>query len=203
MGSSASKGARTAGSGARQYPTRVPHAQRPTTTSPNVTSPQPRRRSPPELAVPVQGQDVQGMANGLDGRDPGLASRLDKIGPVQTHPQWSLLPTADLRQNLPPDVPADIMQPLPPSAFPNLADNPALRVLEARQRIQEEAEQELEQMNRRGFEVRKYVDASILQLALMRRKRGEPDSRIEESFNLEKGRLSAIPKHITEAIPEA
>jgi hypothetical protein len=93
-----------------------------------------------------------------------------------------------------------MMQAPPVSAFPDLRDNPALRILEARQRIQNDAERELEQVGRRGFEGRKYVDSGIINLALMRRKRGENDAKIEEAYEIKKGRLNALGKGIVEAV---
>lgn len=84
------------------------------------------------------------------------------------------------------------MNELPQSAFPDPRDNPALRILQVRQSIQNEAEEELENVGRRSFRGRKYVDAGTITLALMRRQRGEPDSRIEEALGIKKDRLSAI-----------
>lgn len=85
-----------------------------------------------------------------------------------------------------------MMQELPVSAFPDPRNNPVLRVLEARQRITDEAEDELRDVGRRGFAGRTYVDAGIIQLALMRQAKGEPDSRIEEALGIKKGRLSVL-----------
>jgi 3-deoxy-7-phosphoheptulonate synthase len=85
-----------------------------------------------------------------------------------------------------------MMDELPRSAFPDPGSNPALRILDARQRIQQEAEEELENVGRRSFRGRNYVDASTITLALMRRQRGEPDGRIEEALGIKKGRLSAL-----------
>ena len=61
------------------------------------------------------------------------------------------------------------MQSLPASAFPDVRNNPVLRVLEARQQIAETAEEELREAGRRGVEGRRYVDAGVVTLALMRR----------------------------------
>lgn len=85
-----------------------------------------------------------------------------------------------------------MMNELPQSAFPDAGNNPALRILDARQRIQQEAEEELENVGRQSFRGRNYVDASTITLALMRRQRGEPDARIEEALGIKKGRLSTL-----------
>ena len=88
----------------------------------------------------------------------------------------------------------------PASAFPDPRNNPVLRVLEARQRISDEAEDELRDVGRKGFAGRKYVDAGLIQLALMRQARGEPDSRIEEGLGIQKGRLSVLGRRTVAAV---
>lgn len=88
-----------------------------------------------------------------------------------------------------------MQEPPPPlSAFPDPRNNPVLRVLEARQRIAEEAEEEIRDVGRRSFKGRTYLDAELIQLALMRRAKGEPDARIEESLGIKKGRLSMLDR---------
>lgn len=87
-----------------------------------------------------------------------------------------------------------MMQAPPQSAFPDPRNNPTLRVLEARQRLTEEAEDELRDFGRKGFTGRKYVDAGVIQLALMRQARGEPDARIEDALGIKKGRLDVLGK---------
>jgi hypothetical protein len=141
----------------------------------------------------------------VDARDPGLAARLNALGAVQPNPHFSPSSTSNLdpQRNRSADVPADMMQPPPESAFASLRDNPALRVLEARQNIQDEADHELEQIGRRGFEGRKYLDAGTIQLALMRRKRGESDARVEQAFGIKKGRLAVLGKGYVESVNSA
>lgn len=133
----------------------------------------------------------------LDARDPQFASRLSSIGAVQPNPHFSHSSTSsfDPQRNTSTTQPSDaygMMNELPQSAFPDPGNNPALRILDARQRIQQEAEEELENVGRQSFRGRKYVDASTITLALMRRQRGEPDGRIEEALGIKKGRLSAL-----------
>ncbi|KAJ8106060.1 hypothetical protein OPT61_g9791 [Boeremia exigua] len=84
------------------------------------------------------------------------------------------------------------MQAPPQSAFPDPRNNPVLRVLEARQRIADEAEEEISNVGRKGFKGRKYVDAGVIQLALVRQARGEPAARVENSLGIQAGRLSVI-----------
>jgi 3-deoxy-7-phosphoheptulonate synthase len=73
-------------------------------------------------------------------------------------------------------------------------------VLEARQRIADEAEDELRDVGRRGFAGRTYADAGVIQLALMRQSRGEPDARIENGLGIKKGRLSVLGRGIVGAV---
>jgi 3-deoxy-7-phosphoheptulonate synthase len=89
-----------------------------------------------------------------------------------------------------------MMQAPPQSAFPDPRNNPVLRVLESRQKIQDEADEELSNVGRRGFTGRKYADAATVQLAMMRQMRGEPDQRIEAALSIKKGRLSLIKKGV-------
>jgi 3-deoxy-7-phosphoheptulonate synthase len=93
-----------------------------------------------------------------------------------------------------------MMQSPPQNAFPDPRNNPVLRVLEARQRISDEAEDELRDVGRRGFAGRKYVDAGVIQLALMRQSRGEPDARIEDALSIKKGRLSVLGRGTVGAV---
>lgn len=133
----------------------------------------------------------------MDARDPAFASRLSSLGAVQPNPHYS--PTSRSQFDPQPQsqqasqhLLGDMMQAPPQSAFPDPRNNPVLRVLEARQRIADEAEAELSNVGRRGFQGRKYVDAGVITLALMRQARGEPAERIESSLGIKKGRLSVL-----------
>jgi 3-deoxy-7-phosphoheptulonate synthase len=130
----------------------------------------------------------------LDAKDPAFASRLSSLGAVQPNPHYSPTSTSqfDPQRNRSTNEPSDMMQAPPASAFPDPRNNPVLRVLEARQRISDQAEDELRDVGRRGFAGRTYIDAGLITLALMRRQRGEPESRIEQALGIKKGRLSAL-----------
>lgn len=123
---------------------------------------------------------------------------------MQPNPHYSpsSISNLDPRRHSSEDIPLDMAE-APPHAFPNPRDNPALRVLEARQRIQEEVDREQEGSNRRGFEGRSYIDAGTIQLALMRQRRGEPDARIEEAFGLRRGRLGVLKRGVVETVQAA
>ncbi|PVI00222.1 hypothetical protein DM02DRAFT_709044 [Periconia macrospinosa] len=193
MGSSASKSARAASSTIRKYPSRPPPAA--------TRAPQPQSQPP--------------LPHDPDVRDPLLAARLNTLGAVQPNPHYSpssrspLDPTPTTSTTLSSSSPSahahrpsnshpsthdspDMPTSLPPSAFPNPANNPAVRLLSARSAIADEAEEELGQVGLKGFQGRKYIDASQVSLALMRRGRGEPDERIEEALGLKKGRLGVL-----------
>jgi hypothetical protein len=138
-----------------------------------------------------------------DARDPAFASRLSSLGAVQPNPHYSPSSASqfDPRRNTSPHLPSDTMMQSPPqSAFPDPRNNPVLRVLEARQRIADEAEDELRDVGRRGFAGRTYADAGVIQLALMRQSRGEPDARIENGLGIKKGRLSVLGRGIVGAV---
>lgn len=133
----------------------------------------------------------------MDARDPAFASRLSSLGAVQPNPHYSPTSRSEFDPQPQSQRPSqqllgDMMQAPPQSAFPDPRNNPVLRVLEARQRITDEAEAEISNVGRRGFEGRKYVDAGVIQLALMRQARGEPAARIENALGIKIGRLSML-----------
>jgi hypothetical protein len=147
--------------------------------------------------------DLHLKAIDLDARDPGLASRLNTLGAVQPNPHYSPTSTSSLdpQRNQSNILHPDMMQEPPREVYQqDPRDNPALRVLAARQRIQEAAEEERNNMGRRDFAGRTFVDAGAIQLALMRRAHGENDSRIEEALSIKKGRLGVLGKGIVETV---
>jgi len=133
-----------------------------------------------------------------DAKDPALASRLSQLGAVQPNPHYSPTSTSqfDPQRNRSNNEPSDMMQAPPVSAFPDPRNNPVLRVLEARQRISDLADDELRNVGRKSFAGLTYADAGVITLALMRQSRGEPESRIEQALNIKKGRLSVLGRGI-------
>ncbi|KAL5118403.1 hypothetical protein ACEQ8H_003753 [Pleosporales sp. CAS-2024a] len=186
MGNSASKAGKTAASSVRKYPSRP---------APSVTTRIPAP-SAPSSAGPVQASEAKTEAIEQDGQDAALASRLSQLGAVQPNAHFSATSTSpfDPRRKRSTNEASDMMQEAPgaSSAFPDARNHPALRVLEARQQIADEAEEELRNMGRRSFTGRRYMDAGLITLALMRQARGEPESRIEEALGIKKGRLSVL-----------
>ncbi|KAG9198246.1 hypothetical protein G6514_010336 [Epicoccum nigrum] len=205
MGSSASKATGAAATATRKYPTRTPPS--------NVTArpPAPSRQTPPPPRGPsakpapqFRESAPEGGTIDLDTRDPAFASRLSTLGAVTPNPHYSATSRSQFDPQPQPqasrgrphpgtdDLLGDMMQAPPQPAFPDARNNPVLRVLEARRRIADEAEAELGNVGRRGFEGRKYVDAGVMTLALMRRAKGEPAARIESSLGIRKGRLAVL-----------
>lgn len=214
MGSSSSKVGKAAGSAVRKYPNRPTSAA--TTRPAAAPAPPQAPKAGPSVHPPPQASEAKtpGMlhqsqfieksaitnvdrvivAIDLDARDPAFASRLNTLGAVQPNPHYS--PTSisqfDPQRNRSSNEPSDMMQAPPASAFPDPRNNPVLRVLEARQRISDVAEDELRNLGRKSFAGRTYVDAGVITLALMRRARGEPENRIEEALSIKQGRLSVL-----------
>ncbi|KAF2868008.1 hypothetical protein BDV95DRAFT_501469 [Massariosphaeria phaeospora] len=197
MGSSTSKGARAAGAGARKYPTRSPNS----TTRPATPAASPSA-SGPTVHPPPQAYESRTPAVDTDARDPGLASRLNTLGAVQPNPHYSASSTSafDPQRRQTSESPFDMMTSMPQSAYPDPRENPALRLLEARRRIQEEAEEEMINAGRRGFQGRKYVDVGIIQMALMRQQRGEVNTKIEDVLGVKRGRLDVLGKGVVKSI---
>ncbi|CAN9174333.1 unnamed protein product [Alternaria alternata] len=201
MGSSASKGAKAAGSAARQYPTRAPTSTTQRAPAPSAPAQAPTRGPTVHPEVKATGEKTEAVLQ--DARDPAFASRLSSLGAVQPNPHYSPSSQSqfDPRRNTSPNLPSDtMMQSLPQSAFPDPRNNPVLRVLEARQKIADQAEDELRDVGRRGFQGRTYVDAGVITLAMMRQAKGEPDSRIEDALGIKRGRLSVLGKGTVEAV---
>lgn len=76
--------------------------------------------------------------------------------------------------------------------------NPALLVLEARRRLAEQAETEAEQVGRRGFKGREFVDVMTLRRALaLRDERGMSTEQIEDTLQLRRGTMAKLgPKGV-------
>ena len=146
------------------------------------------------------------IAIDLDARDPTFAAQLRSIGAVQPNPHFSPTSTSPLdpQRNRSSTAPSDHAGEPPisayPSAFPDPRTNPALIVLAARQRLQDEAEREIENVGRKGFAGRTYVDAGLVRQALMRRGRGQSEEVIERELGIQRGRLDVLGKGIVEAV---
>lgn len=73
-------------------------------------------------------------------------------------------------------------------------------VLQARQRLQEEAEEELLSVGSRGFPGKRFADAGTVRQALLLRQKGEGEEEVERKLGLRKGRLGVLGKKIVEGV---
>lgn len=79
--------------------------------------------------------------------------------------------------------------------FPQSATNPALLVLNARERVTQAAEREAEQVGKPSFAGREFVDALTIRQAIsMRDKQGLPPAEIESTLQLRKGVVERLGK---------
>lgn len=216
MGSSSSKVARGA---ARKYPTRAP-------SSAVTSAPTPRPRVRPdqgarkvESKAAGDGSKDEGIyalsfialaffytnANFLfpaairaDAMDPdfapgGFSQRLQSMGIVEPNPTYS--PSSTANPQLGPSAPLGPM-------YPPARTNPTLTALEARQRLQREAEENLEAMGRSGNEGRRFLDMRTVVDAIKLRDHGVPQQEIESRLRIQPGLLSRfgrpdILKHVS------
>ncbi|KAJ5675512.1 hypothetical protein N7462_008409 [Penicillium macrosclerotiorum] len=199
MGSAASKPVKSAAGAAarRQYPKQAPPPPRVPPTAPKATEPSqtPTPHTPPPSSsshapkpVPKgptyhsneQPSTIKSSAIDLDGRDPDFAASLRHIGPVDPFPTLSNSSTVNRGS----------MQ----TIFPT-ASNPALLVVNARQRINKAAQEELEQLGSGEFAGRQFLDAFSIQQALtMRDRQGMPRREIERLMRLKSGVMDRLGK---------
>ena len=117
-----------------------------------------------------------------DAFDPQLGAALRSIGPVQPAPTYSN---------------SSIAQPSPDSSsnrqgsqpiFPEPASNPALAVLDARQKLAHQAEAEFEEYGKKSSKGRSLLDVTIIrQMIALRDDKGLKDEEIERNLGLQKG----------------
>ena len=193
MGSSSSKVARTAASTARrQYPstssipTNSPPTSTPRTTNaaPSSSSPSPAQVHPNPAQSPPSATKSQHID--LDGRDPQFDSRLSQIGPVQPVSQ-----SPSNQHQFPPSTSSS--SPNPQRHSPQTVSsspatmNPALRIVDARQRIAKQWEEESESLGRASFQGRTLVGAPLIREVLGMREIGMESGEIEKRLRLRGG----------------
>jgi hypothetical protein len=84
----------------------------------------------------------------------------------------------------------------------NPASNPALRILQARGQLQDQADKEFENVGRKTFQGRQFLDVTMVSQVLMARKKGIPDQEIEKQMGLKSGVVGRLGiKGVVEAIP--
>ncbi|KAJ5294189.1 hypothetical protein PENANT_c028G09844 [Penicillium antarcticum] len=205
MGSAASKPAKSAASAAarRQYPkkpTPPPTGQRkapketkaaptpePASAAPNLEytpstphAPAPSSQGPTyHSKEPASG--VKSDAIDMDGRDPDFAASLRSIGPVNPNPTYSNSSTVN--------GPGSMQ-----TIFPR-SSNPALLVINARQRLNKLVEEEAESYGVAGHPGRQFLDAlTIQQVLTMRDKQGMSRRQIEKFLGLKSGVVDRLGK---------
>lgn len=189
MGSSSSKTAQAAGATARKYPKRAPGTAQapPSTSQAPVTNaaPQPRpaaqQRPGPTVRPQAYASSERTHAINLDASDPDFAQSLRSIGPVQPNPTLS---------------PSSAFTPQQGGVRPNGPDprnNPAVKVLDSRAKIQEAAEAEFQEIGIRGHRGREFLDVyTIRQILTMRDGQGAKHADIERRLGLKEGAVARL-----------
>lgn len=115
------------------------------------------------------------------------------MGVAQPNPTFSPSSTATQKNQTAADFPrADDYSARPaPSNFPSARDNQTLNVLEARKRLQERADAELENLGRRG-EGREFMDVGTIRKVLLLRQQGVDEGDIERRFGLKRGSVRRL-----------
>lgn len=115
---------------------------------------------------------------------PALAQRLREIGAVQPNPTYSHSSTASSQ----PSQQGASTGPI----FPAPSQNVTLSALEARQRVQEEADDEFEKLGTSMSQGRRFLHAGMIRDVLVMRERGASEAQIEARFDLKKGVLRGL-----------
>ena len=193
MGSSSSKIARTATSTARrQYPstssipTNSASTSNPRTTnaSPSSTPPSAAQVHPDPSQAPPSSTKSQHID--LDGRDPQFGSRLAQIGPVQPVSQ-----SPSNQHQFPPSTsPSQQGRNIFPST--SAATNPAVLVIEARERINKLWEEENESLGKGSFQGRTMISAAQIREVLSMKESGMESGEIERRMKLRAGLVKGL-----------
>ena len=195
MGAGASKqaGKAAAAAGRRQYPSSPSILNNATSTSnapsyaekpfePSQVHPDPKAAPPTE----TKNQHVE-----LDGRDPQFGSALRQLGPAI--PVEKAVPNAAA-------FPTSSQPPLGQQGqniFPTAGQtqNSGLTVVQARERIAQQFEQEMESLGKSTFKGRTLIPAKdVSEILRMRDQRGMSDEQIEKQMRLHPGILRQLAR---------
>lgn len=111
----------------------------------------------------------------LDASDPDFARQLRSLGPVQPNP--TLSPSSAF-------TPGNAARP----TAPDPRRNPAIMILDARSKLQDQADEEFMAAGRRGHAGRQFLDATtIRQVLMLRDHQRMPTSEIETELRLKSG----------------
>ncbi|MCJ1387888.1 hypothetical protein MMC18_000731 [Xylographa bjoerkii] len=181
MGSSSSKAARTAaGAARRQFPK--------TASPPNPASTSMVPPPPGPTVYPKQphANSVRDDTINRDAADPDFARSLRSLGPVTPSPTFSNSSVFNSAQQNTSGYPQ-------PQMFPSATTNPALQILDARNRLTDAAEAEFSEMGRRGFQGKQFLDVVLIRQALMMRdEKGMTDTEIEKRLGLKNGVIARL-----------
>jgi hypothetical protein len=135
--------------------------------------------------------------------NPAFADRLRKMGAVQPNPFYSPSSTAGPRHGSP-DAGGDPQHSSAPApSYPSARDNATLGVLEARRRLQERADAEMESMGRSTDKGRELLDVGTIRRVLLLRRQGRSDAEIEARFHLRPGVVRKLgPPGVVEAVQQ-
>ncbi|KAI0849637.1 hypothetical protein F5Y00DRAFT_55431 [Daldinia vernicosa] len=186
MGAKASKPAQSA---TRKFPTRAPGSAAP---PPHARSRPAAQRTPEPRASftkddAIKADSVNPNPDPNPFTDAAFSQRLRQMGVATPNPTLSHSSTASPRPGAPDQGPRSHIYPSP-------AQNPTLSALSARQRLEERATLEFEDV-RRG---REFLDVGTLKQALALRERGTPAADIERRLRLKSGVVERLgPRGVT------
>lgn len=127
---------------------------------------------------------------------PELAKRLREIGVVQPNPTYSHSSTATTSPSRPYQSQFEQTENSGP-VFPDASQNTVLSALEARRRVQNEAEEEFENLGLSNSRGRKFLHAGMIRDVLVMRARGASEAAIEKRFDLKEGVVKRLgPPHL-------
>ena len=131
----------------------------------------------------------QTTAINLDASDPDFAASLRSLGAVQPSPTFSNSST--FNQAAPSPSSPNGTTPTPGTnqqVFPSPSQNPALRTVEARDRLAQDYEREVVDAGKRGHEGREFLDVvTIRQVLAFRDGKGMEAGEIERRMGLKAG----------------
>ena len=134
-------------------------------------------------------KDIRADAMDPDAMTGDFSQRLQQMGVVQPNPTYSPSSTAVPHQTSPrPNRPLGHRD---PTSTPFKA-NPILSALEARRRLQHEAEVEFEGLGTSKVKGQRFVNMRTLVDALVLLDRGTPRDEVERGLNLENGLLKRL-----------
>jgi hypothetical protein len=133
---------------------------------------------------------------------PQFAARLKELGAVQPNPLFSNSSTAGPRGQQSGDPSTQYQFPPPPN-WPSARDNATLGVLEARRRLEEQAQAEMESMGRSSDKGKELLDVGTIRRVLLLRQQGVGDGEIEKRFGLRSGVVRRLgPPEVVEAVQQ-